>query len=150
MMLQDEIKKLDKRMCQIYEMRERKIALASLSSTKPEHMSQRDSALYEELVEVLVHYRTGNESRVPKTRTKIEEAVDTISEVVECQTEFVGETAEARDKMLAATVVHVLEDIPPFVDVDQTYTLKKNDIVTLPTQFADLLSSKGKVKIVEV
>ncbi len=149
MMLQDEIKKLDKRMSQIYEMRERKIALASLGGTKPENMIQRDGALFEELVSVLIHYRTGKESRAPKVRTTIEEEVGIIPEVVEFQTEFVEETVEPEEKVLDATVVHVLEDIPPFVDVDQTYTLKKNDIVTLPTQFADLLSSKGKVKIVE-
>ena len=72
--------------------------------------------------------------------------------MVECQTEFgedfvAEEPAEAEEPDSA--IVQVLEDIPPFVGVDHTYELKKDDIVSLPMQFADLLSSKGKARIVE-
>jgi hypothetical protein len=53
------------------------------------------------------------------------------------------------EKNDSSIIVHVLEDIPNFVGMDNTYDLKKDDMVTLPSQFATLLSSRGKVKIVE-
>lgn len=149
MMLQDEIKKLDKRMQQIYEMRERKIALASLSGVKPDNMTQKDVALFTDLTEILANYRTGEGSRIPKARTSKEEEKVVRPEVIEAQTELVEEEPVTGEDVQDSTVVQVLEDVPPFVDVDNTYTLKKDDIITLPTQFANLLSSKGKVRIVE-
>jgi DNA replication initiation complex subunit (GINS family) len=148
MMLQDEIKKVDKRLKQIYQMRERKIVLASLSGTKPDNMAPRDKALYQELIEVMAHYRKSGEARAPKVREVTEaETVEVPNPAVNCQTEFVEE--EEPEPEADSTVVQVLEDIPPFAGVDHTYDLKKDDIVTLPSQFADLLSSKGKVRIVE-
>ncbi|KYK26453.1 MAG: hypothetical protein AYK23_02950 [Candidatus Proteinoplasmatales archaeon SG8-5] len=150
MMLQDEIKKVDKRLTQIYQMRERKIVLASLSGTRPDNMAPRDKALYEELTEVLAHYRKSGEARAPKVREVAEvETAEAPKPVVDCQTEFVEVEEPETDSEIDSTVVQVLEDIPPFAGVDHTYDLKKDDIVTLPTKFADLLSSKGKVRIVE-
>ena len=151
MMLQDEIKKIDKRLKQIYEMRERKIVLASLSGVRPDNMASKDKALYQELAEVLEHYRGGGVERAPKVRETVNEPVLEEAPVVECQTEFADEADEEEDVAEEAdsAIVQVLEDIPPFVDVDHTYILKKDDIVTIPSQFASLLSSKGKVRIVE-
>lgn len=145
MMLQDEIKKLDKRMSQIYEMRECKIALASLSGIKPDNMIGKDKVLFDELSEVLAHYRTGKEPEPSMRETMTEPVTKPELEVFEKEPEIAEDEEEAPD----SAIVQVLEDIPPFVDVDHTYVLKKNDVVTLPAQFADLLSSKGKVKIVE-
>ncbi len=162
MMLHDNIKKLDKRVREIYEMRERKIVIASLGSgSPPDNMTQKDRALFNELAEVLVHYRTADEPRAPKKRVPVvkEETVPMAetaktapptAETVEGQTQFMKEKREkAEETKIDAAVVQVLEDIPSFVDVDHTYNLKKNDVVTLPNQFADLLSSKGKVRIIE-
>lgn len=152
MMLQDEIKKIDKRLRQIYEMRERKIVLASLNGMKPENMASRDRALYEELAEVLEYYRAGGVARAPKVREVVKEAVAEEPSVVECQTEFIDEPVDdegAEAEETDSAIVQVLEDIPPFVDVDHTYVLKKDEIATIPSQFANLLSSKGKVRIVE-
>jgi len=150
MMLQDNIKKLDKRIKEICEMRERKIALASLGSARqPDNMTKRDLALFNELVGVLEHYRNGDEGRAPKERAPVVVETETVSEPVECQTEFIKEDEEETEPLKDVAVVQVLEDVPPFVDVDNTYVLKKDDVVSLPNQFADLLSSKGKVRIVD-
>ncbi len=159
MMLHDNIKKLDKRVREIYEMRERKIVIASLGSGKtPDNMTQKDRALFNELVEVLAHYRTSDEPRAPKKVAPVvkeetvaaAETAEPMAETVECQTKFVeAEGKKVHEKGKDAAMVQVLEDIPSFVDVDHTYDLKKNDVVTLPNQFASLLSSKGKVRIIE-
>ena len=47
-------------------------------------------------------------------------------------------------------VVHVLEDLPPFAGLDTTYSLKKEDVVTLPRTIAEILVSRGKARIVEM
>ena len=46
-------------------------------------------------------------------------------------------------------VVHVLEDIPSFAGIDAKYTLKKEDVVTLPRAIAKVLIDRGKVRIVQ-
>ena len=159
MMLHDNINKLDKRMREIYERRERKIVVASLGSARPpENMTQNDRALFNELAEVLAYYRTGNEPRTPKSRVPVTKEepvpavipVEPVGDIVESQTQFMKEE-EIKDEGTEtnAAIVQVLEDIPPFVDMDHTYNLKKNDVVTLPNQFASLLSSKGKVRNIE-
>jgi DNA replication initiation complex subunit (GINS family) len=149
MMLQDNIKKLDKRIKEICEMRERKIALASLGSgNPPDNMTVRDRELFKELVEVLEHYRYGGERRTKKERVPVVTVAEPVPEPVECQTEFKEEEVMP-EPLKDVAVVQVLEDVPPFVDVDNTYVLKKDDVVSLPNQFADLLSSKGKVRIID-
>jgi DNA replication initiation complex subunit (GINS family) len=154
MMLQDEIKKTEKRIKQIYEMREGKIAHAALAcasgSAHPDNMTKRDKALFDELVEALSFYRYSFELRAPKSR--VQEKVEiSIMPKMECQTQFVEpkDVAPQQQVIPAISVVHVLEDLPPFAGVDHTYNLKKDDVISLPAQYASLLSSKGKVKIVE-
>ena len=47
-------------------------------------------------------------------------------------------------------LVHVLEDFEPFVGTDMvTYSLHKEDLVTIPKQNADILEKNNKVKLVE-
>jgi len=46
-------------------------------------------------------------------------------------------------------VVHVLEDVPAFAGIDAQYTLKKEDVVTLPRALAKVLMDRGKVRLVQ-
>ncbi len=47
-------------------------------------------------------------------------------------------------------LVHVLDDLEPFVGTDEiTYELNKEDIVTIPKDIANILLKKDKIKIVE-
>jgi len=48
---------------------------------------------------------------------------------------------------VATVVVHVLEDVAPFAGLDRNYTLHRDDIVTLPPSFAELLAKRGKVRV---
>ncbi len=166
MMLQDQVKKVEKRLKHIYEIRERKIALAALDSMggskSPDNMTRKDNELYELLIATLKSFRDGIEPPAiperaipsPKAEMKPVPSVEVkpvpepeIAEqalIVEPEPE-VSQESKADDII----TVHVLEDIPNFVGVDHTYDLRKDDMVTLPSQFANLLSSKGKVRIVE-
>ncbi len=165
MMLQDQVKKVEKRLKHIYEIRERKIALAALDSMggsrAPENMTHKDKELYELLIATLKSFRDGIEPPAipekpapsPKVEMKpapsIEVKPATEPEIAEQALIAEPEVPEEPDKTDDSIIVHVLEDIPNFVGVDHTYDLRKDDMVTLPSQFANLLSSKGKVRIVE-
>jgi DNA replication initiation complex subunit (GINS family) len=159
MMLQDQIKKLDKRLKHIYEIRERKIAIAALDrmggAMPPDNMTKKDRSLYDQLVETLKCFRSGSEPlpvpKCPEPKKRVEEMpveeVKVVSQpkIVEPEPEIGTPGSGPGESM----IVHVLEDIPPFAGPSHTYDLRKDDLVSLPSQFADLLSSKGMVRIVQ-
>jgi DNA replication initiation complex subunit (GINS family) len=153
MMLWDQISKIDKRLKNIYEIRERKITLAALDkmvgALQPDNMTKRDKALYDQLVGTLTAFRNQSELqdcpppvKVPESRPEPEKFTQPKLVEPEPAIEILSPASEE------TIIVHVLEDIPTFVGLNNTYDLKKDDMVTLPSQFASLLSSKGKVRIV--
>jgi len=150
MMLWDQISKLDRRLQHIYEIRERKIALAALDkmvgAAQPDNMTRRDKMLYDSLVQTLSAFRQipdGKECTPPPAPPEPRPEPETVQTTV-TQAEPAPVPAQPEETF----VVHVLEDIPAFVSLKDTYNLKKDDMVTLPGQFARLLSAKGKVRIV--
>ena len=171
MMLQDQVKKVEKRLKHIYEIRERKITLAALDSMggsrAPENMTRKDKELYELLIATLKSFRDGieppgvPERPAPAHRTEMKPApkLEAKAEIKSAPAPEIAEQAlilepkpeapQEPSKVDDSIIVHVLEDIPNFVGVDHTYDLRKDDMVTLPSQFANLLSSKGKVRIVD-
>lgn len=163
MMLLDQIKKLEKRIKHIYEIRERKIALAALDSMggakPPDNMTRKDRELYELLMGVLESFRAGSEPpRMPEkpmhetitAPVKPEYTAETQPPAVpEPQVKLLEpETAPAKGQD-GSIIVHVLEDMPDFVGPEHNYNLRKDDMISLPRQFASILSSRGKVRIVE-
>ena len=153
MMLWDQISKLDTRLKHIYEIRERKITLAALDNMvgapAPDNMTKRDKALYEKLVETLSSFRNNTElkecakpAKAPEPKAEPEKFIQPKIVAPEPALEIAQPVPEE------SLIVHVLEDIPAFVSMNTTYNLKKDDMVTLPSQFASLLSSRGKVRIV--
>ena len=160
MMLQDQIKKVEKRLKHIYEIRERKLTLAALDrmggSNTPDNMTRKDKELYELLVAALKSFRENVEPPAVPERPKAAARVEPIAApqpiVKEEQAQIMEPEPEIQEtpiKKDESIVVHVLEDIPSFVGAEHTYELKKDDMVTLPSQFANLLSSNGKVRIVD-
>ncbi len=157
MMLWDQISKVDKRMGMINEMRERKIALAALDringAAPPENMTKKEMQLYNTLVETFSNFRKGIEVKVEKECVQpfhTDKAVPE-PEPINVQSTIVAPSpvaAEPAPETQETTVVHVLADIPEFAGLSADYELKKDDMVTLPSQFASLLSSRGLVRIV--
>jgi DNA replication initiation complex subunit (GINS family) len=150
MMLLDEIGKIEKSLKMIMEIRERKVVLAALAkmggSPIPENMTNRDHSLFDAMISVLERHR-GPEEPVKGKEEVLETPEPEAVEAVECQSTFV-EPEKAGEKE-ESMVVHVLEDLQPFVSLDHTYELSKDDVATLPAEYAALLSEKGKVRIIE-
>lgn len=53
---------------------------------------------------------------------------------------------DEEDGSSAEILVHVVEKIPPFVDMDATYDLRKEDVVTLREDIANVLIKRGKAR----
>jgi len=156
MMLQDQVKKLEKRLKHIYEIRERKITLAALDhlggSRPPDNMTRKDRELFEHLVNTLKAFRINEKAPpVPESGQAKIAAPKAVPEVKQKKEPAAPEPEpqKVEKEIDSGMIVHVLEDIPSFVGPDHTYELKKDDMVTLPEQFANILLSKGKVRVVE-
>jgi len=54
------------------------------------------------------------------------------------------------EKDFSEILIHVMENVPPFVDMDATYDLKKEDVVTLREDIAKVLIKRGKARKVEI
>ncbi|MBA3044750.1 MAG: hypothetical protein KKH41_03460 [Candidatus Thermoplasmatota archaeon] len=153
MMLWDQVSKAEKRLKLIYDIRERKITLAALDkmvgAQTPDNMARKEKALYEQLVETLQSFRKGAEVVVVKecpAPTVTEVPIPKPEKII--QSEIPKPVPEISNEEGGVTIVHVLEDIPEFAGMNTDYELKKDDIITIPTRFASILSSRGLVRIV--
>ncbi len=149
MMLQDEIKKVQKRLDQTYCHRERKISLAALAgvsgSEMPKYLTENEKKLYSSLVDILRHFRGGGTDDIAEkiaASVPVEERAPG-SEVAE------EEISEPEREEVPIATVQILEDIPSFTGTNRVYNLKKQDVVTLPINFADVLIARGAAKVIE-
>ncbi len=58
----------------------------------------------------------------------------------------VAEEVESQEEVL----VHITEDVPPFVDMDTTYDLKKEDVLTLREDIAEVLIEREKARKIKI
>ncbi len=142
-LLRDELKKVLKRRDQIYQYRERKRVLMAASSASGAVVDASPlTPLEEESFRDLLKVLEGGRRRAlgleggPK-----EEAHEEAPR---------KERATKRSKPKKDHVLlRILEDIPPFLGVDTTYELKKEDVVTLPKQVAQVLLDQGKAEVIK-
>jgi len=134
----DEIQNTKKLAFSIYELREKKIVQAALSkvrSGKPDLKNVLDveRKLYESLVEQII-----------LSRKKILEEKSAEVKKDESKTETLRKEENKRN---TNPIVRVLEDIPEFVGTDmKTYSLRKNDVLTVSKEMSDPLIKRGVVK----
>lgn len=166
MLLQDELRKVLKKRDQIFQYRERKIGLlASLRASGGEAdvsgLATPEAELFDKLVALLKQAREvafgaamapapGPATATPAPPPPIPAATPPApppAPVFQRLAEPPKKIAPPAPKDLV--VVHVLEDIPSFAGIDAKYTLKKEDVVTLPRAIAKVLIDRGKVRIVQ-
>lgn len=166
MLLQDELRKVLKKRDQIFQYRERKIGLlaslkASGGDTDISGLATPEAELFDKLVGLLKQAREvafgaamapapGPATATPAPLPPVPAAVPPPpppAPVFQRLAEPPKKIAPPAPKDLV--VVHVLEDIPSFAGIDAKYTLKKEDVVTLPRAIAKVLIDRGKVRIVQ-
>jgi DNA replication initiation complex subunit (GINS family) len=157
MMLNDQLKKATEKVKRVYELRQRKISLLALrkvAGDNPEtaNLTPDELVLFSSLISVLGAHRdnnadfdgTGPRFSNPKDIVDLPDAPPKKACVAD--EEAVGKESEEEQLVL----VRVLEDVPTFAGVDRDYTLKKEDVVSLPMKIADTLASHGKIRLVNV
>lgn len=134
----DEIQNTKKIAFSIYELREKKIAQAALSKVrggKPDLKNVLDieKKLYNSLVEQIILSRKEILEKKPEEVKKDESKPKTL---------------EKRERKTNSNpIVRVLEDMPEFVGTDmKTYSLRKDDVLTLSKEMSDPLVKRGVVK----
>ena len=134
----EEIQNTKKIVNNIYELREKKIVQAALSTVrggKPDlkNLHKTETKLYEILIKQIIT------SRNEILHEKIESTQET--SVKPNKSEKAEKTRDDRD------IVRVLEDIPEFVGTDmKTYSLRKEDVLTLSKEMSQPLQKRGVVK----
>ena len=155
MMINDQLKKANEKAKRVYELRQRKISLLALrkvAGDNPEtsNLTPDELVLYSSLISVLGAHRDnhadfdGTGPRFSNPR----DIVDLPDEPTEKKPEAEEVASEAEPKSEELVLVRVLEDVPTFAGVDRDYTLKKEDVVSLPKKIAGALASHGKIKLV--
>ena len=134
----DEIQNTKKLAFGIYELREKKIVQAALSKVhdaKPDLKNALDieKKLYESLMEQIILSR----------KKILEENSDEVKKD-EPKTETLKKEEKKRN---TNPIIRVLEDIPVFVGTDMiTYSLRKNDVLTVSKEMKGHLVKRGVVK----
>jgi len=157
MMINDQLKKATEKVKRVYELRQRKIALLSLrrvAGDNPEtsNLTPDELVLYSSLISVLGAHQDSNadfENIGPRFSEPkdIVNLPDAPSSKASTEEDGASEGENAKDDLV---LVRVLEDVPTFAGVDRDYTLKKEDLVSLPKNVADTLASHGKIKLMSV
>lgn len=145
-LLRDELKKVLKRREQIYQYRERKIVLlassaASGASVETENLTPLEKQSFEDLLRVL---ERGRGRALGGEEVKEEPSPGEMAATGKPPRKPQG--AKAPRLVKEKVIVRILEDIPPFLGLDVTYRLRKEDVIGLPEEVASLLIGKGKAE----
>lgn len=141
-LLRDELKKVLKRREQIWQYRGRKMALMAWSAaagatTDTDVLTPLEAESFEELMVVLDASRRrvfgkGEEGPAEAPRKPAKAKADNPAPKK-------APSHPAKNQVL----LRILKDVPPFVGLDVTYRLRKQDVVSLPPELAQVLTKKG-------
>lgn len=170
MMLEDEYERSQKRANQIYEYRERKLTSLALSvanggNPNMSALTAEERRALEELVETLTTNRSkillteAGDSCEPEKTSENQEEVEIEKDDVETvqqstspsQKELLeNETYDTGDELSHEenSVILVLDDIPSFSTEDRILNLKKDDVISLPKRYANILCRNQKAKVI--
>jgi DNA replication initiation complex subunit (GINS family) len=137
-LFQEEIKNIEKIAFSIYELREKKIVQAALSKVrgaKPDLKNTLtiEKKLFESIVETIIQAR----DETLKGKSKKEGEKEIIQK----------EPKKEEEKQNINQIVRLLDNVPEFIGTDmKTYTLRKDDVLSLSKEIVDPLLKRGVVK----
>ncbi len=126
----------------------KKIALAAvhqemgIEKVDTSNMTERENELFHDIKDLLDE--TKGELRDGGYRRHKQEVVPDPPAAVQEEKEEKPKKAVkvTPDDKLEEILVHVIDDVPTFVDMETTYTLKKEDVITLRADLAKVLISR--------
>ena len=146
-LLKDEITNISKIAINIYELREKKILLAAVSKARGgnpdlKNMVDEEKNLYESVLKSMEHSR----KKILENKTEIDETrIEIKNEKESTEKEETDEEYENKNP-----ITRVTQNIPEFIGTDKKrYNLRKDDILTLPEDMAEMLFKRGAVERIE-
>ncbi|HHH77995.1 MAG TPA: hypothetical protein ENL18_02130 [Thermoplasmatales archaeon] len=156
-LISDELRNTRRIWESIFERREKKVVQAALSAARggshtPKSLTEQEKIFYGELLEILRKNREmifGGQTRNIK-----KEESDGIN-----NDENKGDEEDKQKDINAVNgggsngnkILRILKDVPPFVGADmKKYSLKKEDIITMPDDTANILLKRGAAEEVKV
>ena len=130
------------------ELKDPKERLEDATQTEPKNDPIEDIPEVEH-VESTEQHEGVKEGSVGDEELQEESAHDLEEELEELSDEEV-EDKEAEDEQTQEILVHITEDVPPFVDIHTSYELKKEDVVTLREDIANVLITRGKARKIKL
>ncbi len=154
--LQDELRKARKRLEQIFEYRGRKIAILAHSKVSGadvdlKGLTTQEIALFERLTAVLSEGRRvvfGGGEGQPKPQQSPAKQIQV--EGPKGDAEAPAQSEKIAPSQRKTVTIYITEDVPPFAGIDATYKLKKEDVVSLPQEYGDVLVKRGKARYIDV
>jgi len=141
MLLKDEIKNTNKIITSIYEKREKKIVLATISKARGGNpnlgnLVDLEKDMFESILKLMIQSRKQVLYKELKRNIRVEKHVESKKK---------DEKKEIKEN--SKPIVRVVKDMPKFIGTDtKEYDLRKNDIVSLPDYMKDMLCKRGVVK----
>lgn len=161
MLLNEEIQNTKKIAASIYEQREKKILLAAISKARggnPElkNMIEGEKELYDSVVEIMLVSR----QKFLEKKKEEEKEIETIrdneekTEEISIQQSKIIEKEEPEDTKIEQKnknpIVRIIKDIPEFIGTDEKkYSLKNNDVLSLPEDMVEMLLKRGVAERIE-
>jgi DNA replication initiation complex subunit (GINS family) len=139
LLLKDEIENTKKISINIYEQREKKILLATISKVRGgnpdlKNMTEMEKNLFEPVLELILKSRN-NFLKIKKEEKNSED-------VKPKEEEFNIEHNDNPNQ-----IVRVTDNIPEFIGTDEKkYNLRKNDVLSLPKEMSKMLSKRGVIE----
>lgn len=161
MLLAEESQNIEKIIRNIYEHREKKIMLAAISKARGgnpsiKHLLPEEKTFFDELYKNIVSFRKqifSDETKDDRSKAKeTKESESKESSTDEKRVEKIDNSVQPEEKQETTPanthpILRIQEDIPSFVGTDnQTYTLHKGDIISLPKDMAKMLLNKKVAK----
>jgi DNA replication initiation complex subunit (GINS family) len=157
MLLAEESQNIEKIIRNIYEHREKKIMLAAISKARGgnpsiKHLLPEEKTFFDELYKNIVSFRKQmfsdetKDDRAESKETKKSKSKESSTD--EKRVEKIDNSVQPEEKQETTPanthpILRIQEDIPSFVGTDnQTYTLHKGDIISLPKDMAKMLLNK--------
>ena len=146
--LEDEIENIKKITDNIYEQREKKIVLSAISRVRggnpdTSNMISSEKKLFDSLVNFLLRNREETFKKTGETQT-----VEKKETEPELKKEEKDEETGNKDN--TNPVVKVNETLPEFMGTDEKkYHLRRDDVLSLPSDIKDILSRRGVIEELE-
>lgn len=142
-LISDELRNTKRIWESIFERREKKVVQAALSAARggshmPKSLTEQERIFYDELLEIL------QKNRNAVLGTEKEKHDNAVAKEVKNINNKEGSKGESHTHEINAynvnKILRIIKDVPPFVGTDmKEYSLKKEDVVTMPEDIANIL-----------